>query len=243
MKSSLLGWEEQIVRKKHWVTAAWMFALVINICLNQAGKSSPNSVSEIGDHNAYICEISHILQWTVWWVLRIYNLCVSFHLLECKLGRLVGDNMVFCNAKMGISVRRCLTDLKMSLRQDILERGSGECDKELIKNRWRWDWLFAPCKFFLYFSLSPVSSLLLEPNISPNQQNISEFAVEHTWLQMYQFLNTTLIYRAAYHYGFFVIIAEIDVIIRDYGNCSCITEINISDYWNLYTSKTCWTYN
>ena len=83
------------------------------------------------------------------------NLYVSFHLLECKLGRLVGDNMVFFNAKMGISVRRCLTELKMSLRQDILERGSGECDKELIKNRWRWDWLFAPCKFFLYFSLSP----------------------------------------------------------------------------------------
>ena len=88
-------------------------------------------------------------------------MCDSFHLLECKLGRLVSDNMVFFNAKMGISVRRCLTELKMSLRQDILERGSGECDKELIKNRWRWDWLFAPCKIFPYFSLSPVSSLVI----------------------------------------------------------------------------------
>ena len=123
-----------------------MFALVINICLNQAGKSSPNSVSEIGDHNAYICEISHILQ------SYVFKICVSFHLLECKLGRLVGDNMVSFNAKMGISVRRCLTEFKMSLKQGILERGSGECDKELIKNRWRWDWLFAPCKF-----LSPLS--------------------------------------------------------------------------------------
>jgi hypothetical protein len=60
---------------------------------------------------------------------------------------------------------------------------------------------------------------------------------------MYQFLNTTLIYRAAYYYVFFVIIAEIDLIIRDYGNCSYITEINISDYWNLCTSKNCGTYN
>ena len=70
MKSSLLGWEEQIARKKHWVTAAWMFALVINICLNQAGKSSFNSVSEISNHNAYICEISHILQWNESYVFK-----------------------------------------------------------------------------------------------------------------------------------------------------------------------------
>ena len=74
--------------------------------------------------------------------------------------------MVLFNAKMGISVRRCLTELKMSLRQDILERGSGECDKELIKNRRRWDWLFAPCKCFPYFSLP--WSLHLEQELEPS---------------------------------------------------------------------------
>ena len=71
-------------------------------------------------------------------------MCDSFHLLERKLGRLVSDNMVLFNAKMGISVRRCLTELKMSLRQDILERGSGECDKELIKNRWEMGLVICP---------------------------------------------------------------------------------------------------
>ena len=159
MKSSLLGWEEQIARKKHWVTAAWMFALVINICLNQAGKSSPNSVSEIGDHNAYICEISHILQWTVWWV--VFKICVFRSIYSSA--NLAGLWAIIWYSSMLKWVFQCNTAWqnwsKMSLKQDILERGSGECDKELIKNRWRWDWLFAPCKFFLYFSLSPVSPL------------------------------------------------------------------------------------
>ena len=34
----------------------------------------------------------------------VFKICVSLHLLECKIGRLVGDNMVFFNAKMGIEI-------------------------------------------------------------------------------------------------------------------------------------------
>jgi len=45
--------------------------------------------------------------------------------------------------------------------------------------------------------------------------------------------------KAAYRYGFSVIFTEIDLRLRQYGNCPCITEISISDFSLVYTSKNC----